>query len=306
MLYGTLKQQEDVLEQATRYAEETGMKLIFGAMVCSVSKGLHYADSDYDTRFLYLRKDFPNKICVPSEMKEEELVKRYYPEGKIYEWIPFWEATSFLQFLVNPSFKNDFSVGLYNIVGWTFQSPYVWDPYGLQSKIMPLINTIFNKEYEIAYHKGIINKYQNELENEFVITKSYLYSVHAAATIEWSVKYNVQPPVDLQTLLFGLNREDIWQETYGILTVARRNAEDNFRNKGAKLHGSHFDIMTPYNNTIVDYIKMINENINLENVKQVQEEKSKLILDDIYKIIYNSVFEREKLLYINKVDGNKI
>ena len=64
--------------------------------------------------------------------------------------------------------------------------------------------------------------------------------------------------------------------------------------------------MTPYNNTIVDYIKMINENINLENVKQVQEEKSKLILDDIYKIIYNSVFEREKLLYINKVDGNKI
>ena len=76
MLFGTLELQREVLEQAQKYAEKESMKLIFGAMVGSVSKGLHYADSDYDTRFLYLRNDFPEKICVPCEMQEKELVKR--------------------------------------------------------------------------------------------------------------------------------------------------------------------------------------------------------------------------------------
>lgn len=300
MLFGTLEQQEDLLEQARKYAEETGIKLIFGAMVGSVSKGVHYADSDYDTRFLYLRKDFPDKICIPSEMKEEELVKRYYPKDKIYEWIPFWEATSFIQFLDNPSFKDDFSVGLYNIVGWTFQSPYIWDPYGLQSKIMPLINAIFNKEYEIAYHRTIIQKYKNELEKEFVIVKSYLYSVHAAATIEWCMRFNLQPPIDLQTLLCGLQREDIWGEAYSMLIEARKKSRENFIYGESKLHSTHFDIMTSYNNKLTGYIKMIEEKSDLGINKSEKNKDNQVVLDNIYNIIYHSIFESENLLYGNK------
>ncbi len=294
MLYGTLKQQEEVLNEAQKYAEKEGIKLIFGAMVGSVSKGLQYADSDYDTRFLYLRRDFPDKICIPSQMKEEELVRRYYPEGKVFEWIPFWEATSFLQFLKEPGFKDDFSVGLYNIVGWTFGSPYVWDPYGLQSKIMPLINLIFRKDYEIAYHKTIIKKYESELEKDTVIVKSYLYSVHAAATIEWCIKYNLQPPIDLQTLLCGLNREDIWNESYNMLKEARRKVRED---REIKLHGSHFDVMTMFNKKILNYVKTITNETVIDNIEQVQKDRMDYILKSIYEIIYNSVFEKEELLY---------
>jgi len=294
MLYGTLKQQEEVLNEAQKYAEKEGIKLIFGAMVGSVSKGLQYADSDYDTRFLYLRRDFPDKICIPSQMKEEELVRRYYPEGKVFEWIPFWEATSFLQFLKEPGFKDDFSVGLYNIVGWTFGSPYVWDPYGLQSKIMPLINLIFRKDYEIAYHKTIIKKYESELEKDTVIVKSYLYSVHAAATIEWCIKYNLQPPIDLQTLLCGLNREDIWNESYNMLKEARRKVRED---REIKVHGSHFDVMTVFNKKILNYVKTITNETVIDNIEQVQKDRMDYILKSIYEIIYNSVFEKEELLY---------
>lgn len=297
MLYGTLKQQEDVIMQAQKYAEEAEIKLIFGAMVGSVSKGLHYADSDYDTRFLYLRKDFPDKICIPSRMKEEELVKRFYPEDKIFEWIPFWEATSFFQFLDNPSFQDDFSVGLYNIVGWTWQSPYIWDPYGLQSKIMPLIHMIFKKEYEIAYHKTVINKYKSELEKEFVIAKSYLYSVHAAATIEWCIKYNSQPPIDLQTLLCGLKRENIWYEAYTILKEARIKSKENFRMGETKLHGMHFDILTSYNKKITEYVRKMEEEAEKIDLESKQYKDIGSVLDHIYRIIYHSVFENEELLY---------
>lgn len=297
MLYGTLKQQEDILKEAKKYAKEKEMILIFGAMVGSVSKGCQYADSDYDTRFLYLRKDFPNKICIPEQMKEDELVQRYYLEDKVFEWIPFWEATSFFQFLDIPSFLNDFSVGLYNIVGWTLQSPYIWDPYGLQSKLLPLINTIFNPSYEVLYHKQIIQKYKEQLNENRIIVKSYLYSVHAAATIEWSIKYNQQPPVDLQTLLYGLHHKDIWNEIYMMLTDARKRSQNEYKKGLTKLHGTHFEIMTEFNERVDTYIKYAEKLRCEEEPIQNQHEKAQAILKDIYDIIYHSVFEKQNLLY---------
>ena len=296
MLFGTLELQGDVLEQAQRYAETENIKLIFGAMVGSVSKGLHYADSDYDTRFLYLRKDFPQKICIPSEMKEEELVKRYYPENKVYEWIPFWEATSFLQFLVEPSFKDDFSVGLYNIVGWTFLSPYIWDPYGLQGKLMPLINKIFCREYEIAYHKKVLEKYIVEFGKDMIITKSYLYAVHAAATIEWSIKYNEQPPIHLQTLLCGLKRYNVWDEVRMILEEARKVSREHYVYGSTQLHDSHFTITSTRNNVIEEYTYEIIGTISTYVLEGNVPKGFQGTINDMYDIIYESVFNNEKIL----------
>lgn len=308
MLYGSKKQQELVLTEALKYAESMDVKLIFGAVVGSVSKGMHYADSDYDTRFLYLRRDFPQKICIPSEMAEDELVKRYYPEDEIFEWIPLWEATSFLQFLVNPSFKNDFSVGLYNIVGWTFQSPYVWDPYGLQNRLMPLINRIFRSDYEIAYHKTVIEKYLEELQQAHAVARNYLYAVHAAATIEWSLKYQEQPPVSLETLLLGLGQGAVWEETKKILNQARLQARTKWNTKTDKLQSLHFKIFTPRNLLLLEYIDKVyciadsgRPNSNPRHLIKEPEE----IVNDMYEIIYRSVFENEPLQYTGK-SGKKI
>ncbi len=297
MLYGDIKLQEEVLREVDYFAKGEGIKPIFGAMVGSISKGLQYPDSDYDTRFLYLRDDFPEKICKPAQMTEAELVKRYYPKDRIYEWIPFWEATSFFQFLTMPSFLNDFSVGLYNIVGWTMMSPYIWDPYGLQSKLMPLIHKMFHPEYEIAYHKGILEKYFGEWGNEKVIVKSYLYSIHAAATIEWSLKYKEQPPVDLQTLLYGLQRYEVWKEAKIILENARRVAEEKYSEQAMSLHKTHFSIMTPYNVVIEKYVREMfgycTKDNHIKNDHSCDEE----VLENVYSIIYESVFMDGKLLF---------
>lgn len=294
MLYGTLEQQKEVLDEAQAYAEKEGLKLIFGAMVGSVSKGMQYANSDYDTRFLYLRDDFPDKICVPSQMREDELVKRYYPEGKIFEWIPFWEATSFLQFLHEPSFKDDFSVGLYNIVGWTLQSPYIWDPYGIQNKIMPLVNLIFRKDYEIAYHRTILKRYKNDMDKESVITRVYLDSVHAAATIEWCNRYNQQPPIDLKTLLYGLDRADICDETQDILETARREAREN---RSDDLSGLHWQLKTRHSDNLTSYVKQIWDASSEVPKVEIQGNQDIEMIERMNKIIYQSVFENEEMKY---------
>lgn len=303
MLYGSNERQALVLKEAHQYAETIDATLIFGAMVGSVSKNIQYADSDYDTRFLYLRRDFPNKICIPSEMTEDELVKRYYPLDEVFEWIPFWEATSFLQFLITPSFKNDFSVGLYNIVGWTFQSPYVWDPYGLQNRIMPLINKIFRSDYEVAYHKKEIGLCWENIQQEQVVTKDYLYAVHAAATIEWSVKYQEQPPINLETLLRGLGHRDIWKETQKLLNQARFEARTRWDQKTDKLQSLHFTIFTPRNPLLLEYISKYYFIDDCEGMKDRTENSMMTpeeVVNDMYEIIYRSVFENEPLQYIGK------
>lgn len=297
MLYGDFELQKEVLKEVEQYAKSEGIKPIFGAMVGSISQGVQYPDSDYDTRFLFLREDFPQKICIPSQMKEEELVKRYYPEGRVYEWIPFWEATSFFQFLTMPSFLNEFSVGLYNIVGWTMMSPYIWDPYGLQSKLMPLIHKIFHPEYEIAYHKVELENYCGEWGAERVIAKSYLYSVHAAATIEWSLKYKEQPPVDLQTLLCGLRRYEVWRESKVILNDARKEVEKRYREQSVDLHQSHFSIMTSYNAVIEGYIREMMDCVKKEGSMEIDRSCDEGILESIYDIICQTVFTDVKLLF---------
>lgn len=295
MLYGDLQLQKQILKDAKKYADENELKIIFASMVGSISKGLEYSDSDYDTRFLYVRKDFPEKICIPSQMKEEELVKRYYPkEDLVYEWIPFWELTSFLQFLETPSFENDFSVGLYNIVGWTFQSPYQWDPYGIRNKIMPLIDDIFIKEYEISYHLKEIERWYQK-ENDEIIAKNYMYALHAALTIDWSISRGTQPPIYFDTLLYSCCNSDFCQEASKMVQEAKEKSYVINSETASELHGTHFKIKTKHVKILDNYIqkqrergeKLVSEfrkeNRNRDNLSQK--------ITQMYEIIKQSVIK---------------
>ena len=49
MIYGTLELQQNILETAKGFADEYNLKLVYGVIVGSNSKGVEYADSDCDT-----------------------------------------------------------------------------------------------------------------------------------------------------------------------------------------------------------------------------------------------------------------
>ena len=305
MLFGSKKHQDFVLEKAQRYAEDLDVRLIFGAMVGSVSRGIQRADSDYDTRFLYLRKDFPEKICLPYQMGEDELVHRLWTGHPILERIPLWEATSFLHFLLEPRFTDETSEALYAIVGWTLQAPYVWDPYGLHSKLMPLVNRIFRKEYVISYYKTkVLEKYRPLLLQEMTPFKAYLYSVHAAASIEWCVRYSEFPPVDLETLLRGLGRIAMWEETKRVLYQARKDVRqvweksDSPQNLVVSISPT---VLIPNNQVLLEYINtaFCQADLALEDTKSTNNfstDDAQAIVNSMYSIIYRSVFENDEQL----------
>lgn len=207
----------EFMTDMNRYSEQENIKPIFASLVGSTSKGIQGLSSDYDTRVLYLEPSGFDKIYIPKEQDEMVLRKRCYPETEMtHEWIPFWELTSFFQFLDCPSFKDDFSVGLYRIVPWTLYSPYTWDPYGIQQKIDHVVRSLYNPLYMT---QACITKFENYYSNEFkdyfhkdsldfkydetsemIPVKLYIRALYEIVSIDWMLKYNTFHPVYFKSM----------------------------------------------------------------------------------------------------------
>ena len=297
MLFGNQGTQKIILEKAFEIAEKENVRIVFGAMVGSISQGVHSVDSDYDTRFLYVNPDFPKKIYNPNEYQEDMLVKRYYPEFEtFYDKIPFWELTSFVQFLREPSIDKKYSVGLYNLIGWTFKSPYVWDPYGLSNKMIPLLKTFFNQELELKYHISKIEEFFSKDSND-ILVKDYLYSVISAASIQYILKYDDFPPIHIMTLMNLEDDEKIREKVYDYITYMR-NESSRLREekKDAGLKYSHYIMKVKRNEQVDRYIeewyRKGGEAINkAKKVIEISEERISRIYDVINFSLNEGIIE---------------
>ena len=158
MLFGSENLQRKLMEEVRECEEEKGVKVVYGAVLGSISRGAQLRDSDYDTRFLYIRKDFPETILRAESLPEEAVIFRKPLEGACFEQVPFWELSSFMGYLAYPSIDGAFSTGLYQVVWHTLFSPYAWDPYGLQQKVIPIAQLLFHKGYYMEGHKHILSQ----------------------------------------------------------------------------------------------------------------------------------------------------
>lgn len=299
MLFGDEKIRQRILQEIATCEKEKGFRVIYGAMVGGISKGLQYCDSDYDTRFLYINDDFPRNIIIPRDVEENKIIYRKYFDSEPFEWIPFWEFSSFLQFLVDPSIDHKFSNGLYNVVGWTFMSPYNYDPYGLQNKILPLIQNIFYKDYCIVYHKNLLNSFN--LENENIVAKDYLYALHAALSINWMMKFNEYPPIYMPTLLSA--EPKLIKEVEKLMQTAQREAREHaLKAEKNVLHDSHYKIFTQHNVIIDDFIQCIKDITQKSNygvLTEKEQDELRRKVNRIYEIVINTIECEEKVKKVN-------
>lgn len=287
MLFGGTAIRHQIVEDAKKYAQENGYELVYGAMVGGISKGLQYADSDYDTRFLYLDKGHLDKIYFPWDEKEDGLKHRCYFEDKPYEWIPLWEMTSFIQFLKKPAFDGKVSYGLYNIVGWTFQSPYAWDPYGLQMKLVPLINRAFRSDYFVPYHAEQINQYFSEEE---IVIKDYLYAIYSALAIRWAQQNATFQPVYMKTLVRAAAPNYLKQKLLDLIEQSKKVSEEYLStHRNGNMHDSHFIGKIKHDKEIDAFIKETLAYGTTELSNKVDEEYVESIIREIYGLVKESI-----------------
>ncbi len=299
MLFGNKKIHERIYNEVEQFEQTHDVKVIYGANVGGISRGLQYKDSDYDTRFLYIHGDFPHKIYVPDTLPEKSLICRVYFDNAPFEWIPFWEFSSFIQFLNNPMIDAKFSVGLYNVVGWTFLSPYTYDPYGIQPKIWPLIQKVFHKDYFIAYHKKMMESFA--LHDETVAAKDYLYALHAALSINWADRHNEYAPVYTPTLL--ADEPHIFHEVCDLIHKYQKEAADMAdADMGKRLHDTHFKVMTSHVPMIDDYLKATAKSLETFSVHPLTpEEKQRCacVIGEIYDIVQTTLYSEQSVRDVN-------
>lgn len=300
MLFGSDEFQKKFLYDAMQFAEEKNFMLLYGALVGGISKGLQYEDSDYDTRFLYVKRENTKQIHIPFYEKEADLKHRVYFDNLPYEFIPMWEFTSFMQFLHMPAFDGKESCGLYNIIGWTLQSPYTWDPYGLQMKIVPIVNSVFRKEKFIPYHVDQVREYFTS--GSKIIIKDYLYAIYAALSIKWAVERNTFPPVYMKSLVMEIAPLNIKNKILDMIDLSKRlSAEYLHKDKGdgGVLQESHYVGNIVHDAEIDAFIIemcRVSENIT---PRKMDEDCIRTAIEEIYEIVRYSVKCETKVRGVN-------
>ena len=311
MLYGNRKIQEEILNQVKQFEEKYKKKVVFGSMVGSISKGMERFDSDYDTRFLYfdpIENGFRRWDKIESDIEERQIHSCYVPEKRdcyvegndyrdryqdyslkdksfFYDKIAFWEITSFVNFLRNPRLDNKFSVGLYHIVSWTFNSPFCWDPYGIASKVNSLLDEMFVPEYEIQYYRNYILRAR---EKKPMRIREYLYSAYYALAIEYCLKHNKFAPVYFKTLLAMCSQENLVRSILDLEEKYYRSVSEAISH-GEKYERKMADLFCTDNDEIVD--AFINDTLTkveeyrCENVSNNRTD----YVDEMIEIIFGSL-----------------
>lgn len=312
MLYGNQVIQNEIISKVHEFETNYNKKVIFGSMVGSISKGVERYDSDYDTRFLYF--DQTKQGVVRWDQKKENIkedqihycyipTKEYgYVDGMtyrsrygdfeledksfFYDKIAFWEFTSFINFLTNPKLDDKVSVGLYHIVGWTFNSPFCWDPYGIKSKITFLLDKMFIPEYEIQYYRNYIIKNKKK---DNVMIREYLYSAYYALAIEYCMEYFRFPPVYFKSLLAMCNDNklrnaiiNLEQEYYSVIDDELRKNKNYQRKMGDFILAKSDNYIIDH---FIDKILIKSEHYDKGNLENSNEN----YVDSIINIVLDSL-----------------
>lgn len=289
MLYGKQKLREHILKTAQTIAQKQGFVLVFGAAINSIGRGTHCYDSDYDIRFLYIRKDFPQKIYYPWKMEENDIKFFYEPETPtpLYHHISFWDITAFLQLLICPELKENThnKWGLYYIVKKVLFSPYTWDPFGLQMKILPLLELkVYRLDYELCSHLDEI-KTRFSTTGEELNIKDYILALYEAFSIEWSLRYRTPSPFNILTLYAGIENKQIVQKAKNLLAQHRSLRISNLNARNTVLIKREKDLDSYIQKTSDDAEAYIKSFKAADNIGDSASD----VLSEIYQIIYDSI-----------------
>ena len=298
MLFGSEELKKSIKQGIEKCEQERDVKVVYAAVLGSIARGMQFADSDYDTRFLYIKKSFPDeKIRFPQKLPESELIYRMQLENIYFEQFSFWETTSFLHYLVYPSVDGKFSCGLYTVVGDTLLSPYARDPYGLQQKLAPLLKECFHRDYYLESRKQMLM--HDCLGHSRVNIKVYLKQLHTALSMNYAQRYGEFSPVYLPALLQSVSGE-LRHQVLITLQNAQKKAKEYVKihgtsarhDTGSFLSTERVEVIDAYiNHTIKEFEKFQMRHLCQEEQAALEEQ-----LEWGYAILEKSMKEEEPVI----------
>jgi hypothetical protein len=278
MLFGNKIFRKKLLNTARRFANDNNIRLIYGCTMGSISRGTQNRYSDYDIRFLYIKNDFPIKLYDASGISKDEIHLRKYTD-KIYNCISFWEVTSFIRFLFSQEIDGKRAINpekLYFMVFYMFYSPYTWDRFGIQEKIRPILDVVYDEKMLLSYYLVIIHELGIKLDNEKNINinkKIYLDMIWAALSISWLLDFYGPAPIYFFSLFAMVESSVLKSDIINII-----NSNDDI-------------IMTisSINSFINEKILEAENNITIDRYKKIRINNDDIIYE-LYDILMKNIF----------------
>lgn len=287
MLFGNMNFIEDLHKERHEIEQKLGMETIFGSTIGSISQGLSRYNSDYDVRFLFLKRDL---VITNSVLHNEQTIRyRLFKENNSpYDCIAFWEYNAFINFLCEPYIDNDISYKLVRNVIWSFLSPYAWDPYGIQVKVIKLLDRIINLDYEISFYVNYLNDNISHLEN----IRQCLYLGHAAMSILWIEHEGTLPPIGIDVMLRHFDNR-LSCNLKKIYSIYQKNMLEDAHTIE---EGDDADIASLYKNIQQDLLQIIKRNKKhfplVLNLQKKDFTNNRIICNQIRDIVFDAVHNR--------------
>ncbi len=174
-----------VAEKIKEIEEKEKVKILYAAESGSRSWKVAAPDSDYDIRFIYLRK--PEDYL---RLDKKSDVLDFPIEGN---WdLSGWDLYKTLTLLKNSNPR---------LFEW-FNSPIVYTNTDFADRFQPLMNKYFSPR-NIIMHYLHTAKHQREhfLQGDMIKIKKYLYALHPLLAAKWVLDHTTPPPVVFRDLM---------------------------------------------------------------------------------------------------------
>jgi len=196
----------EALKKIHKFEESENKKVIYASTIGSLSKLISRPNSDYDLRGIFVGNDFSplNK----DDLHNEDLIRfRIFDKDNTCNCIALWEAHAFLNFIFEPYIDSGYQYKLIKNVLWSFNSPFNYDPFGIQNSLLPLIKKCISLEKEYLFQLNEINILSEKIQKIFN-ERSILEIIHGNLYIYWLCLYKELPPLSSYSLLNILKNED--------------------------------------------------------------------------------------------------
>jgi predicted nucleotidyltransferase len=198
---------------------EQDVRILIAVESGSRAWGFPSRDSDYDVRFVYVRK-LEDYLSVT---ERRDVIER--PIDAVLD-IGGWDLRKALQLLVRSNAV---------LLEWLTSPVRYRDGVAVSTRLLELARTAANPS-ALAYHyEHQARRSFAELEGvgEAVRDKSYCYALRSALALLWLRERREAPPMDLPSLLAGLTLDEAVRESIATLVARKLSATEG--DLGARL-----------------------------------------------------------------------
>ena len=200
---------QEIINKLNEIEKKERVKIIYAIESGSRAWGFESIDSDYDVRFIYVRKK-EDYLCLDEKSDVIEL-----PIDKVFD-ISGWDIKKALKLLYksNPS-----------LLEW-FASPIVYKEAKEASYIREVIPLYFSQKK--LYHQKMTKTLLKYMNKEKVPVKKYLYIFRCILSSQYIIHNKKQSPIEIERLIECELPNELREDINKLLMIKKNSNEKKY------------------------------------------------------------------------------